>query len=173
MKVLRNHDEARALIRKREEFRSAIRDIGEYRENKIASIRGENNPYEMGALPGRYWPSFRTAAYAVYSYHTPIAWYATVPHDDLEPELVVPFLLGQDHGLWVVPAIKYSVATNNHQSLVHAALGYPMTYTHRWEGDRLITETNPNPKAIPYSTGWGEYDEKVPMGTRTGSRYYS
>lgn len=40
--------------------------------------------------------------YAVYSYGTPIAWFA--------------------HGTWTVPEVKYSVTTSRHQSAVRQAV---------------------------------------------------
>lgn len=42
--------------------------------------------------------------YVVYSYSTPIAWYA--------------------EGKWTMPNTKYSPTTSNHQSTVHRALGW-------------------------------------------------
>jgi hypothetical protein len=60
-----------------------------------------------GRLPQEYVASFREAAaaddfYAVYSYVTPIAWYA--------------------NGVWTRPAAKYSVTTSRHQSAVNYAI---------------------------------------------------
>lgn len=42
--------------------------------------------------------------YAVFSYQTPIAWYA--------------------HGVWTVPDVKYSVTTTKHQNIVREAVNY-------------------------------------------------
>lgn len=41
--------------------------------------------------------------YAVYSYVTPIAWYA--------------------HGVWTVPNVRYSQTTSRHQNVVRKAVG--------------------------------------------------
>ena len=41
--------------------------------------------------------------YAVYSYATPIAWFA--------------------HGVWTVPDVRYSVTTSKHQNIVRKAAG--------------------------------------------------
>lgn len=46
----------------------------------------------------------RTTAYTVYSYATPIAWYDS------------------ERAEWVVPDIRYSASTSQHQSLVRYAL---------------------------------------------------
>ncbi|WP_460791325.1 hypothetical protein [Nocardioides maradonensis] len=92
----------------------------------------------------------RFASFVIRSYATPIAWWATRPHDTMAPEDVVPFLETGEFGMWVVPAVKYSVTTTQHQGLVTGALS--------------TTWRDPERVAIPYSSGWGEYDERVPMG---------
>lgn len=94
--------------------------------------------YGFGNLPNRYSGSVRSASYVIKSYATPIAWFATIPHD-IDP---LPFLLGDQAGQWVVPDVSYSMTTNGHQALVQAALG-------GWSGP------GHRQPAIPYSTGWG------------------
>lgn len=67
------------------------------------ALRGEAAPPVFtGHLPTEYHESALHATYVVYSYSTPIAWYA--------------------HGTWVVPDTRYSVTTSAHQSRVRTAL---------------------------------------------------
>jgi len=66
------------------------------------TLRGIGGAHEgMGRLPEQYHSRFLAAAdsddfYIVYSYATPIAWFA--------------------HGTWFVPKVKYSVTTSRHLS---------------------------------------------------------
>jgi hypothetical protein len=61
----------------------------------------------MGRLPEHYHSRFLTAAiaddlYMVYSYRTPIAWFA--------------------NGEWTIPSVKYSVTTARHLSAIRKGL---------------------------------------------------
>lgn len=74
--------------------------------NHNGSLRGTTET-GTGRLPqdrvnGFYRATDADDFYAVYSYATPIAWYA--------------------HGTWTVPAVKYSVTTSRHQSAVNRAV---------------------------------------------------
>lgn len=57
----------------------------------------------LGKLPAEYKHSAERAAYIVYSYQTPIAWWS------------------ESDG-WTVPLVKYSVTTSVHQGKVRTAL---------------------------------------------------
>lgn len=133
--VLRRLDDARPLIPKMQPFRNCLK-------TGYPSISARSHiPHAgcvLGSLPERYWASVESAAYIVWSYYTPIAWFATIPHD-VEP---LPFLLGEQVGQWVVPNIAYSITTGRHQCLVECAL-----------------------RDISYSTGWGYPGrESIPSG---------
>jgi hypothetical protein len=72
------------------------------------SLKGGYMDAGVGILPQNRVNGFMRATeaddfYAVYSYATPIAWYA--------------------HGSWVVPQVKYSATTSRHQSIVRRATG--------------------------------------------------
>lgn len=79
------------------------------------TIRGEVDPgfvYATGRLPDGWRKVLpNDARYVVWSYVTPIAW---VTRD----------------GLFVIPAVKYSPTTSNHQGLVRQA----------WRGKDIVTE---------------------------------
>jgi hypothetical protein len=57
------------------------------------------NDYEpiLGMLPSEFLPALEDAEYIVYSYQTPILWFA--------------------NGSWHYPKVKYSHSTSRHQSL--------------------------------------------------------
>lgn len=72
------------------------------------SLQGTYFRTECGMLPQHRMASYLRAQdaddfYAVYSYFTPIAWYA--------------------HGTWTVPDVRYSVTTSKHQNIVRKAVG--------------------------------------------------
>lgn len=56
-----------------------------------------------GQLPYFYRDSFWRCVYAVYSYSTPIAWLTS-------------------DGVWIAPAVKYSVSTSRHQGRIFTAI---------------------------------------------------
>jgi hypothetical protein len=69
--------------------------------NATESFRGVTETpggftYYTGYLPPEFKEGLEQASYAVYSYNTPIAWYAD--------------------GRWYVPEVKYSITTSMHQS---------------------------------------------------------
>jgi hypothetical protein len=76
--------------------------------NHGGSLTGGTSPFAgAGRLPMERRNGFNQATdaddfYAVYSYATPIAWYA--------------------HGTWVIPEVKYSVTTSRHQAQVRRAV---------------------------------------------------
>lgn len=70
------------------------------------TLKGVNNPSQLssGQLPAEWRGVFYSAMdasdiYVVYSYQTPIAWYA--------------------NGIWTMPDVRYSVTTSRHQSSLH------------------------------------------------------
>lgn len=71
---------------------------------KIASMKGGEDT-GMGILPDELRARFEADSpfYVVYSYRTPIAW------------------VSKD-GEWVVPDVKYSATTTNHQNIVRVAV---------------------------------------------------
>jgi hypothetical protein len=71
--------------------------------NGTLSARSSHDCIHDGRLPIEYAPAFRAAQkaadfYVVYSYVTPIAWFA--------------------NGVWFMPDAKYSPTTSRHQSTV-------------------------------------------------------
>lgn len=77
------------------------------------TLKGETLPHRLfaGRLPAEWSGCFWSAMdandiYVVYSYGTPIAWYA--------------------NGIWTMPDVRYSVTTSRHQS----ALGLERTALH-------------------------------------------
>lgn len=72
------------------------------------TLRGISGAYEgMGKLPEHWHSRFITAGHAddkffVYSYRTPIAWFA--------------------NGEWTVPGVKYSPTTSRHQTQVRRGI---------------------------------------------------
>ena len=91
----RTQDEAAGHIFRREEF-------------TIGNISGTHffSPEATGDLEEEYHESFRGASYAVWSYETPIAW------------------VSQD-GTIVMPPLRYSQTTSQHQRLTAGALRVP------------------------------------------------
>jgi hypothetical protein len=89
-----------------------IREAIHHRETfDIASMRGRErcgDPYrsgiEFGQLPHEYRSSVERATYVVYSYRTPIAWFV----DDE----------------WVVPDVRYSNTTSNHQGIARVGISH-------------------------------------------------
>lgn len=94
-------------------LRTAPALIGERREfNCNGTLFGRNRAplSPFGQLPLGYHDEFEIACgasdfYAVYSYRTPIAWYA--------------------NGSWYVPPVRYSVTTSRHQGRLYMLLGQP------------------------------------------------
>lgn len=127
VRVLRDNDAARGFIKKREPFQTRTRKTN---YGTFVSISGgpsapsaiEAGPY--GNLPRMFWESVDLSPYVVRSYQTPIAWWLTTPADLRDTDLVDRWLDGAEAGHWVMPAIRYSLTTTEHQSLVRAAIGY-------------------------------------------------
>lgn len=135
--VLKRLADAPALIREMQAF--ANKPGGDLSPSLWAEVSKVGSFAGFGNLPGTYYDSVIFASYVIKSYATPIAWFATIPHD-ID---ALPFLMGEQGGQWVVPDVSYSTTTNKHQALVQAALGgWHHTFSQR-------------PLAIPYSTGWG------------------
>jgi hypothetical protein len=72
--------------------------------NCNGTLFGVSKPYSLGHLPKEYYEAFVGADHAedhyyVYSYRTPIAWYA--------------------NGQWTIPPVKYSVTTSRHQGKLY------------------------------------------------------
>ena len=162
MKVLRRLDDAAPLIRSRTPFRNTIRR-GE-RPSFSGAAHVPRQHFYFGNLPARYYDSARVASFHIFSYSTPIAWFAIIPHDmaDLDAVLAV---LDDEGGEWVMPNVKYSITTTSHQSLVSAALG---GYHHSWGygtydcDTQTYTEPPGRPPALPvYEPSHGL---KVPCG---------
>jgi len=92
----------------RTNLRGAVAQIAARRGfNANGTLTGGYFNTSTGRLPQDRVTGFNRATdaddfYAVYSYGTPIAWYA--------------------HGTWTVPAVKYSVTTSRHQSTVTRAV---------------------------------------------------
>lgn len=92
--------------------RIALAQAGQYIANRLSftcnrTLRATYFNSFTGRLPEDRVTGFNRATdaddfYAVYSYQTPIAWYA--------------------HGTWVVPDVKYSPTTSRHQSIVRNAV---------------------------------------------------
>lgn len=82
---------ANAFIRNRADFRT---------HGALSGYNRETDPLgSTGQLPHSYRESFYASTYRVYSYVTPIAWYAP------------------DTG-WVRPDVKYSATTSKHQGQI-------------------------------------------------------
>lgn len=81
-------------------------------KNSNGSVRGTAFVSGVGRLPAEYVEIFRAAqdagrlVYVVYSYATPIAW--------VEETMT-------DGERWIIPEVKYSVTTTNHQGLARVA----------------------------------------------------
>ena len=94
-------------------LKSAPSLIGDRREfNCNGTLFGKTRvlPSMYGVLPQEYREQFEIACaaedfYAVYSYRTPIAWYA--------------------NGIWFAPPVRYSVTTSRHQGRLYMLLGQP------------------------------------------------
>lgn len=103
-----------------------------FRYNRTALTGGPGNlSLTFGELPSTWHASFSRADYAAYSYSTPIAWHI------------------EGEG-WVMPSIRYSVTTTQHQYAVAHALGL------QW--------SNYGPGADAVRKGRG----KSPYGPRSG-----
>lgn len=97
--------DAPGFIRRREDF-------------AISSLSGDHNPTERGELPPRWWETLLATlrgadwVYVVYSFGTPIAWEWS--SDELDESGVV------------IPPVRYSMTTTQHQTLAATALRVPM-----------------------------------------------
>lgn len=70
------------------------------------SLSGEAGPFtnwQSGQLPSEHVSDFVGAAYAVFSYATPVAW-------------------KRDDGTWVQPRVRYSLTTTRQQGTVATAI---------------------------------------------------
>lgn len=124
VKVLRNHDEAYELIRKREPFRDRIRKTPYGTYCSISGYPVGTGYTRTGQLPREFVDALYRSDYAVYSYDTPIALHVNVPRDLSDNDEVERWLAHLPiDGYWLMPQVKYSITTTGHQSLVHAALG--------------------------------------------------
>lgn len=98
--------------------RTAPEFIGARKDFQGSNLRGEANPsyVNAGRLPEAWANELRTAdrngevAYVVYSYATPIAWVLTT-------------------GEVIMPDVKYSPSTSNHQSVTRKGFN--------WNVDRI------------------------------------
>ena len=80
----------------------------------ISSSAGWGETTKVGNLPVEHHQRFETACaatdfYVVYSYATPIAWWA--------------------NGEWFVPPVRYSQTTSRHQGRLYMLLGQPGGHT--------------------------------------------
>lgn len=90
---------------------SLISDRREFNCNGTLFGRTRVLPSMYGMLPKEFHEMFEIACaatdfYAVYSYRTPIAWYA--------------------NGFWFTPNVRYSVTTSRHQGRLYMLLGKPV-----------------------------------------------
>lgn len=93
-----------------------LRDLLKERQsfhNSTNSFRGGdiwNGRY--GQLPQSWATMLKEMAvdYVIYSYSTPIAWHVCQGED------------GKPTDYWVIPTVKYSVTTTNHQNIATAAI---------------------------------------------------
>lgn len=169
-------DAATPLIRKMQPFRSRH---GCYAHGTPGNLTIEPNVWadrfetyhpDSAFLPARYEDSYQSSTYAVFSYKTPIAWFATIPHDIDD---AVAWITGETQGQWILPLnVKYSVTTNRHQSLVHGALeGWGgRTWGLREDGTWGCTNEGETGPALPYSRGWGD---EIRVGCGEGRAYTS
>lgn len=96
----RTHDEAAGFIFRHEEF-------------EVGNTSGSSHPLgfiEKGDLPRGYWETLSGALYIVRSYRTPIAW-RTVDHEV------------------IIPPVRYSNTTTQHQYLAARAWGQEFVAT--------------------------------------------
>ena len=77
----------------------------EWRMGHMHATTNITDMWDMGQLPLEWHPSAKRACYMVYSYNTPIAWY-----------------VAWSENRWVVPDVKYSNTTTNHQGKITVAL---------------------------------------------------
>lgn len=86
--------------------RDAIHYIATRQEFKASALTGSNDVMSAGRLSGaeaeKYYKERDFIKYAVYSYNTPIAWFAM--------------------GDWYVVEQKFSVTTSKHQNYVRRAI---------------------------------------------------
>lgn len=109
----------------------AIQDgVDNHREFTVGNVKGrilDRTQLTTGQLEWPLVEALRTdmdrvsgQAYVVFSYDTPIAWNYDV--DGVTEEFT-----------WVVPDVKYSVTTTNHQNVVRVAIDNPNFYADaRW-----------------------------------------
>lgn len=134
---VRTNDEIAPLIRDRKQFRTRVRKTAygtfismsgysdEFRKDADSdaaiSVRGC-----LGNLPWQYGESLARADYVVLSYETPIAWHLDLPADLTDVDSLDAWVDGRDNpGVWVIPDVKYSITTTDHQQTVRMALsGY-------------------------------------------------
>jgi hypothetical protein len=89
----------------------AINAICEGKAFRASTMKGfpvsDSKALLIGQLPTEYAAQYQEneVDYAVYSFHTPIAWRTT-------------------DGQWTVPDEKYSLTSTNHQNIVRQALKY-------------------------------------------------
>lgn len=69
---------------------------------RSAQLSAQKNVNGVGRLPREFHASAAKATYVVYDYETPIAWI-------------------DQHGHRIVPDVRYSTATSNHQAIVRQA----------------------------------------------------
>lgn len=83
-----------------------------------------------GILPDIWARHFRERyahiTYAIYSYHTPLAWY----DDELG---------------WTYPDVKYSISTTNHQRAVSTALHGKRSYHYDYAARELVIDSEDSP----------------------------
>lgn len=177
MKKGLKNDQCVPYIRRREEFINKSKTI-----KGLAVTPGELTYF--GALPEGYRSAVRQAEFIVFSYETPIAWYA--PRPIITAEAVEEFLAGP--GLdelekfltgeaepprdvfpvrvdaWEIPAVRYSITTTAHQGLLWDALAFEMTWRENPE-HKTIPAADPHYEQTAYArTPYNKF-EKVPCGT--------
>jgi len=97
--MVTNRRTAVAAIAAREDFSNAGKTFsGKNHTNHTAAY--------FGQLPSNFWPALDAAldagTYVIYSYRTPIAWTTADG--------------------WVMPAVKYSATTSQHQGIVRRSV---------------------------------------------------
>lgn len=137
MKRLRRLDDAGPLITARTEFTSGLRkeNYGNFTSMSGGGPGVDWWPWPLrhpmtshldlarwGYLPDEYLSSVRHATYVVRSYDTPMAWWLDRPVDMSDTDTVELWLANGQVGFWVMPSVKYSPTTSNHQGTIADAI---------------------------------------------------
>lgn len=78
--------------------------------------------HSRGNLPPEYHESLLASDFVVRSFQTPIAWHVNAPTDWRNTEQVEAWINDEHPGMWIVPNVRYSPTTGQHQSQVEWAL---------------------------------------------------